>query len=125
VSAPPVEASSEASESVAEEPKPEDAKPTDVKPADAKQVDVKPELAQFWLKKGKAFEKKKPFESLKPREQKKPTSEKADRPKFRKDKGPRRDQSATIMSASVQSKPEDSPFAILSQLKAKKDVAAS
>jgi ATP-dependent RNA helicase SUPV3L1/SUV3 len=125
VSAPPVEASSEATEPVADEPKPEDTKPVDAKPADVKQADVKPELAQFWLKKGKAFEKKKPFEASKPREQKKPSSDKTDRPKFRKDKGPRRDQHTTIMSASVQSKPEDSPFAILSQLKAKKDVAAS
>jgi ATP-dependent RNA helicase SUPV3L1/SUV3 len=79
-----------------------------------KKPDVKPELAQFYLKKGKAFEKPK-FKK-----------EQSERPKknFKKDKH-KKPHEPKIIQATVKSKPEDSPFAILEQLKVKKDAAGS
>lgn len=84
-------------------------------PADAaeetaapKEEQVKPELATFRLKKGKAFaEEKKQSAASKPKAKKK----KQDKPK----KEPR------IMSAESKKDPADSPFAILEQLKAKSE----
>lgn len=106
---------------VAEVPKAEDPKPEEVKTAE---VQVKPELATFRLKKGKAFETqapraKKPFE-------KKPFDKNKDGEKSRKQKPkskPKKEQDRTpkIISSGPAPKLEDSPFAILEQLKKKSD----
>ena len=79
---------------------------------------VKPELATFRLKKGKAFQRssggKKPhFEKKKfdgNKGKSKPKGKKGDKGKA-KDRGPR------VISAEAKKNPEDSPFAILQQLK--------
>ncbi len=100
-----------------EEPKVEDAKPADV---------VKPELATFRLKKGKAFEKpqaKKPFiPRAKPQEKSKDKDEKpAKAYKGKRNKATH--SSPKIMSTGPEKKLEDSPFAILEQLKKSHDKA--
>ena len=69
----------------------------------------KPELATFKLKRGKASEDKKPAASKKPFK-KKP---KAKPSKSKNKKEPRE----RVYKAEVESKPEDSPFAVLQQLK--------
>jgi ATP-dependent RNA helicase SUPV3L1/SUV3 len=86
---------------------------------------VKPELATFRLKKGKAFEKPafKPAQAV-PKKEAKPHS----KPHNKKhgDKKPRRadrDSEPKIMQSGPKPKFEDSPFAILQQLKQKKDGA--
>ena len=108
-----------------EEPKTEIA---ETAPAEAAKpaAQPKPELATFRLKKGKAFEKqeaRKPVQHHKPQE-KKPRPDKKQDKKPEKKSG-KRNQSTNrpekIMSAGPKPKPEDSPFAILSQLKVKKD----
>lgn len=78
------------------------------------QPDVKPELAMFFLKKGKAFEKtgdkagaKKPF--------KKPDAKKFEKPKGKRSKTANR--APKVMSVEAKAKPEDSPFAVLAKLK--------
>ncbi len=88
------------------------------KVAPAKQ-DVKPELATFRLKKGKAFEKggsKQGGKKFKPSDAKSDKKGKPSRPqkghkKGQKDKGPR------VISVEAKSNEADSPFAILQQLK--------
>lgn len=92
-------------------PEEESAAAPDVKPADAK-----PELAQFFLKKGKAFEQQKP------RIHPKSGGKTKDRPQDRKTQ---KSAEPRTMSAGIQSRPEDSPFAVLQQLKVKKDAAGS
>lgn len=83
-----------------------------------KAVDVKPELAMFFLKKGKAFEKagaggKKPYK-------KSSEGSGGDVKKFEKKKGKRNktnNREPKIMSAEAKVNPDDNPFAILGQLK--------
>ncbi len=87
------------------------------------QQDIKPELATFRLKKGKAFEKQsggqagrtKPFEkkSNKPSgaQKKKAFKNKKDKGAKNKDRGPR------VISVEAKKDEADSPFAILQQLK--------
>ncbi len=82
----------------------------------------KPGLATFALKKGKAFEKK----EFKPRAESKsdsaPREKKKDKPKFKKPdrKKENKPERPRMIHASAK-KIEDSPFAILEQLKARKD----
>jgi len=75
--------------------------------------DVKPELDWFYLKKGKAFEKK----VHKPHFNKKPKSDKPSKPKGKRNQSTNR--SPKIMSASAKENPDDNPFAVLQQLKSK------
>ncbi len=110
-------------EEATKEPAAEDAKAevSEIKAEDApkEEPQKKPELATFFLKKGKAFEKKEPRAS-------KPAYKKADKPqgksdkKFDKKKG-KRNKSASrepkVMSFEAEKKPEDNPFAVLAQLK--------
>lgn len=83
----------------------------------------KPELAMFRLKKGKAFTKAgnagKGLE--------KPKKPKPERKEFRKNKprGEKKPERPRIISAAAKSRPEDSPFAILEQLKVRKDAPGS
>ncbi|MCC7305403.1 MAG: hypothetical protein IT558_03980 [Alphaproteobacteria bacterium] len=87
-------------------------------PAEKQVEGAKPELAQFRLKKGKASDQpkeKKPFKKEK----------RADKPEKKKEK-PRKDSkkkeyTAHVIQIGPKSTPEDSPFAILQQLKVKKD----
>jgi len=99
----------------------EDAKPEEKKPEE------KPELATFALKRGKAFDQggkggfqhKKPHSKGKPDKKKdfdkKKSKSKKDFRKDKKDRGPR------VISIEAEKKAEDSPFAILEQLKNKAD----
>ncbi len=81
---------------------------------DKKEENVKPELATFRLKKGKASEKEKP-KAERAEKPKKESGKRRSRPKVKnKDKN-----KARVMSAEAERKPEDSPFAILAQLKGK------
>lgn len=90
-----------------DQPAAEETKADAEKPA----PDIKPELATFRLKKGAANSKaqgaKKPY---KVESKKKPF-------KGKKGKGKPRDHGPKVMSATVEAKAEDSPFAILGQLK--------
>lgn len=93
--------------------------PAEQKPA----IQAKPELATFRLKKGKAFEKP---EARKPRPPEQPKAERPQKPHRKPEKKPgKRSKDAErpekIMSAGPKARPEDSPFAILQQLKVKKD----
>jgi ATP-dependent RNA helicase SUPV3L1/SUV3 len=107
-------------------------------PAQQAQSQVKPELATFRLKRGKAFEKpsyaNKAAQGDGERKPRKDFSGNKDgrRPDARKDeerkggKGKRNkatNRPTKIMSAGPEKKLEDSPFAILGQLKAKKDAS--
>lgn len=102
-------------EKPAEETKSEETKPEEPK------VQVKPELATFRLKKGRASQnfvkpERKPREE-RPKKEFKPRDKKPDhkKPHKKPEREPR------IMSAGVKEhRPEDSPFAILQQLQAKK-----
>lgn len=76
--------------------------------------DKKPELAEFYLKRGKAFEKK----SGERKSFSKPDKKKQDKPKGKRNKSNNRQ--PKIMSAEAK-KVEDSPFAILQQLKTGND----
>lgn len=78
------------------------------------QAQVKPELATFRLKKGKAFEKP---QVRAPR----PEKEKDRKTKPRHEKNKKEERPERIMSAGPKPKLEDSPFAVLGQLKVKKD----
>ncbi len=87
-------------------------------PKEESKEGVKPELAEFYLKRGKAFEKKtyagkKPF---KKKEHK--NGDKPNKPKGKRNKSTNR--TPKVMSAAAK-KIEDSPFAILQQLKAGSD----
>ena len=75
---------------------------------------VKPELATFRLKKGKAFEKAKSG-GFKGKGQKPNKGKKDDRKGGKRNKSTNR--SPKVMSVGPEKKPEDSPFAILEQLK--------
>ena len=83
--------------------KSEDQKPEEKKP------DIKPDLAWFWIKKGRASEKpvkKKPAATK---------SFKTDKPK--KKKGDRKQKTPKTYEFKAEAKPEDNPFAVLQQLK--------
>ena len=110
----------------ADQPKPEEAPATEpvaevaseTKPA----VQVKPELATFRLKKGKAFQK--PVEHKprpRPEHKEKTKDRRPDKKTFKRPKPEEREM--RVMSANAKTKPEDSPFAVLQQLKVKKDGA--
>ncbi|MBI1300756.1 MAG: hypothetical protein GC137_03765 [Alphaproteobacteria bacterium] len=74
--------------------------------------EVKPELATFRLKKGKAFQKSSGGEKLQQKEKPKKSPKKKDNKKKQKrDDGPR------VISVEAKVKEEDNPFAILKQLK--------
>lgn len=89
---------------------PAEPKPETEAPAEG-EAEVKPELAWFWIKKGRASEK--PVRA-KP---KKPEVKKAENPK-KKVKGERKaKEPKTYEFGAKEKKPEDSPFAILQQLK--------
>lgn len=77
-----------------------------------KAVEVKPELAVFRLKKGKANQK----QSGGARGQKK-SFKNNDKKPAKKGKAPKRDQGPRVISTGPERKLEDSPFAILGQLK--------
>lgn len=97
-----------------EKPEGEPAKPAEQK---------RPELATFRLKKGKASDRPKPpFGKLDKPRGKKPEG----KPEFREDRKPRHgkpkrpergERPERVMSAGPKMKPEDSPFAVLQQLK--------
>jgi ATP-dependent RNA helicase SUPV3L1/SUV3 len=91
----------------------EDAPAADAKPAEQ----AKPELATFRLKKGKAFQKAQSDKPYK-KPDKKPAAKFDDKKKGKRSKT--EDRSPRIMSAQAK-KIEDSPFAILQQLKQKSD----
>ncbi len=93
------------------EEKPEDK--TDKAEPEEKAKDVKPELATFRLKKGKAFQKGNAGGASE-HKAKKPKSSK---PKKDTKKRPKKDNSPRVMSAEAKVNVEDSPFAILQQLK--------
>ncbi|PCK00403.1 MAG: hypothetical protein COA45_01075 [Zetaproteobacteria bacterium] len=79
----------------------------------AKPKDAKPELATFRLKKGKAFQKGSTGKSF----ENKPQKSKGSKIKKDSKKKPRKDTSPRVMSAEAKVNDEDSPFAILQQLK--------
>lgn len=109
---PAEEAEKEALESTAEEKDKNIDKPEE-KTEQSEGKDVKPELATFRLKKGKAFKQgstsKAPTKKVK---SSKPVKPKKDNKKNRK-----KDSNPRVMSAEAKVKDEDSPFAILQQLK--------
>ena len=76
---------------------------------------MKPDLAWFYLKRGKAFEQgkgaSKPFKKQKPADNK----SKNDKKKGKRNKDANR--SPRVMSAEAKANPEDNPFAVLEQLK--------
>jgi ATP-dependent RNA helicase SUPV3L1/SUV3 len=94
----------------------EEAKPKE----EPKPEQKKPELATFRLKKGKASDRPKP-PYKKQGKPKKPEGEKPEGKKF-KGKKPfkKEDRQPRVMEAKAKTNPEDSPFAILQQLKDKK-----
>lgn len=87
--------------------------------------EVKPELATFRLKKGKAFEKagaggdaKKPaFKKPQNENKKSDQDKKKQKPKSKRDQGKGKPSTPRVVSIEAKSNPEDSPFAILGQLK--------
>ncbi len=103
----------------------------DHKPEEAKeqvsQEDVKPELATFRLKKGKAFETgKSGGKSFKGRKNKdfdksKSKPHKGKKKGDKKDKKGKGEREARVISFEAKPKEEDNPFAVLQQLKAKSD----
>lgn len=101
-----------AAKPVTEEEKSEEK--TDKDESKEKAKDVKPELATFRLKKGKAFQKGNAGGAPERKVNKKPKSAK---PKKDVKKRPKKDNSPRIMSAEAKVNDEDSPFAILQQLK--------
>lgn len=106
-------------EAQAEEAKPEETQTENPKP------EIKPELATFRLKKGKAFEKAGAGGDAKKLAHKKPDNEnkksdqdkKKQKPKSKRDQGKPKPSAPRVVSIEAKSNPEDSPFAILGQLK--------
>ncbi len=76
---------------------------------ESKATDEKPELDMFWLKKGQAHKKK----DFKP----KPQKQEKKKPAQGKNKGKKKPSGPQMISTGPAPKPEDSPFAILEQLK--------
>ena len=101
-------------------------KPVETKEA-VSQEDVKPELATFRLKKGKAFETGKSggksFKGRKDKDFDKSKSKpyKGKKKGDKKDKKGKGEREARIISFEAKPKEEDNPFAVLQQLKAKSD----
>jgi ATP-dependent RNA helicase SUPV3L1/SUV3 len=106
------------SEEAATQGKPQEAVPTEVLTAETapqvKAPQAKPELAMFYLKKGKAFER--PQRKERPSGDKKKQGGKFKHKKSEKD-------NVRVMQAGPKPKIEDSPFAVLQHLKAKKDAS--
>ncbi len=99
------------------EVKAEDKRPEPVVISMEKKEQVKPDLATFRLKKGKAIKSQSASHSTKSKDAKKFSSDKKKfKPKGKKpaDKKP---QGQRVYKAEAESKPEDNPFAILQQLK--------
>lgn len=95
-----------------EEPQGEEQQPeAEAKPEEKteEQKNKKPELATFKLKRGKAI-------SHKAKETSKKSFKKKPKPKGKK-QGKRKEPRERVYKAEVESKPEDSPFAVLQQLK--------
>lgn len=93
-------------------PETEEKKAAEEKKPEAKEV--KPELATFRLKKGKAIDSKSSAKSFDKK------SAKPDKKKFKpkgKKYSPKKEPRDRVYTAEVKAKPEDSPFAILEQLK--------
>lgn len=126
---------------VTEEPVPAEgsAEAETAKPVETKPPESKPELATFLLKRGKAFEKggkasregkkygdnKPPYQKDFKNRKSKPGKkfEKDGKKDFKKDlkKDAKKDRGPRVISIEAQKKEEDSPFAILQQLKTKAD----
>ena len=108
----PAEQAEKVEEAKSEEAKAEEAgedeKPAEEKPAEEVQPQEKPELATFRLKKGKAFEKQ--SSGKRPAKKKVPEKKKGKRNKST-------NRSPKVMSVGPEKKLEDSPFAVLEQLK--------
>lgn len=105
-----LKAEAEAGAKAEEVPASEEAKPEEK--TDEKAEEVKPELATFALKRGKASEKAKPRKP-KPQAQ----AQKAKPKKPHKGKKPQGAPKPKTIQTGPKPKPEDSPFAILQQLK--------
>ena len=99
----------EGEDKVPEEPKTDEVKV---------QEQIKPELATFRLKKGKAFEKKQAGGKSFSNNKKPFNKKKNEKPKGKRNKSTNRQ--PKIMSVGPEKKMEDSPFAVLEQLKQKK-----
>ena len=93
---------------------PESEAAEEVESDDKADLEKKPELAEFYLKRGKAFAQK----SGDAKGFKKPNKKKADKPKGKRNKNANR--APKVMSAEAK-KVEDSPFAVLQQLKTGND----
>ncbi len=93
------------------------------KPSDNEKDRVRPELATFRLKKGKAFEKsskgggKKPFKSSDHGDKSKKKSDYSKNKKGKFNKKGKSDNGPRIISVEAKKQEDDSPFAILQQLK--------
>lgn len=115
------EEAEEVAEAVIEEPKPDEA-PTKDAPvviSMEKVEQVKPDLATFRLKKGKAINAGSPS-TAKPNKKFADKKFSSDKKKFKpKDKN-KKPQGQRVYKAEVEAKPEDNPFAILGQLKTSK-----
>jgi len=107
----------EASVEVAVEPVTEEAKEEVKEEKPKTEQEKKPDLATFRLKKGKAIDSKAPAKNKnKFGDTKFSTDKKKFKPKKNKGKD-KREPRERVYKAEVESKPEDSPFAILQQLK--------
>lgn len=99
-----------ADEAKVEEVKPEvESAPVPAEEKTEKQEEKKPELATFKLKRGKAIDKRAESSEKKP-------FKKKSKPKNKK-QGSKKEPKERVYKAEVESKPEDSPFAVLQQLK--------
>lgn len=101
----------------------EDVKEGEEKPKAEGKPEGKPELATFALKKGKANEQAKPRSDKKPYKAQDKKKGKKKEPKKGGRKDQKKDQGMRIVSSAPAPKAEDSPFAILEQLKEKKDAS--
>ncbi|MCB1652094.1 MAG: hypothetical protein KDI46_08585 [Alphaproteobacteria bacterium] len=110
------------SETHPEEEQGAEKKEEETKAQEEKAQDEKPALAMFFLKKGKAFQQSRPPHQ---KPHKKFDHAKGEKPKGKEGGKGKRNQSTNrtpkIMSTGPKPKPEDSPFAILQQLKKQSD----
>lgn len=113
-------ADEEPKEKVAEEPKAEEVKKAELSQEERAKIEQekKPDLATFRLKKGKAIDPKSAEAKNKNKfgDKKFSSDKKKFKPKNKKGKE-KREQKERVYTAEAESKPEDSPFAILQQLK--------
>ena len=82
-----------------------------------KQKQARPELATFLLKKGKASDRPKPPAHARRKQKDEKKKPEQDRQKHRRPKQKKQERKEVILSANVKTNPEDSPFAVLEQLK--------